>query len=87
MQEACTNTIKYSRANTITVQTVNRLDDSGDNWIDSVIRDNGTGFDDNIVNGQGLKNIRQRAEKMDANVRITSSADGTAITIGFRAGD
>lgn len=79
-KEAINNAAKYSEGNFIDIsfsQTVNNLL--------LVIRDNGKGFDSvNAVNGNGLKNMKQRAGEIGGTFSIHSSSNsGTSLTLNI----
>jgi signal transduction histidine kinase len=83
-QEACNNTIKHSKANTILVNLI-----YGKKSIELSIKDNGIGFDVNKVRNtkdvrkmSGLNNFVKRADVIGAKVNIESiPGKGTTITI------
>lgn len=79
-QEILSNMLKHAKAYTASI-SVNCKEE-----IVLTYNDNGVGFDkDKIVPGQGLDNIRQRCELIDAEVSMTSAPDiGTQITLKIK---
>jgi signal transduction histidine kinase len=76
-QEALANSLRHADARTISV-TVNA--ESNMKWI--MIMDDGCGFDcDNVPPGRGLINMRSRALRQGWDLRISSDAAGTRITL------
>jgi len=77
LQEFVTNSIKYSGADNISLSTHIQ-----DDQLNIHIADNGCGFDlKQASEGRGLYNMQFRAEKMGATATLTSSAEGTALSI------
>lgn len=78
IQEAVNNAIKYSDSKTILVNIKKR-----DEAIEIEINDNGIGFDKGTVEyGNGINNMKKRAEEIGANLRIKSTIkNGTSIII------
>jgi signal transduction histidine kinase len=77
-KEAFTNALKYSKASVI------RIDLSVKRGLLKIyIKDNGKGFvDSQAYNGNGLKNMRSRAEKIRADLAIRSNpGEGTEIIL------
>jgi signal transduction histidine kinase len=79
-KEAMTNAFKYSQANNATL-TLKRTDSR----FEMVFEDDGIGFNtDQIGKTNGLKNIRERADRVGSVLRIHSeSGKGTRITLDF----
>jgi signal transduction histidine kinase len=77
-KEAITNAAKYSGATEINISFRMERDS-----IALTIMDNGRGFDtQQVMQGNGLRNIRNRAAQMKADLRIDSIADtGTSIHV------
>jgi PAS domain S-box-containing protein len=79
-QEALNNVIKHAHAMQVKVQLIAEEDSI---WMS--IEDDGIGFDPNLTDqagGQGIRNMRERAEKLGANCVIESAPDhGAKITI------
>lgn len=78
-KEAMTNAFKYSNAANVNF-TLSRL------GTDFQIRleDDGIGFStDDVKKFNGLKNIRERAQRLNADLRISSNSSGTSITLQF----
>jgi len=80
-KEAMTNAFKYSQARNVSWQ-LNRLDDG----FEMYLRDDGIGFyTDEIEKSNGLQNIRERADRIHAFLRIHSEKNkGTTITLSFK---
>ncbi|UJP02298.1 MAG: histidine kinase, partial [Nitrosomonas sp.] len=66
---------RHSAANHINMQL---LGDS--HYITLTVSDNGAGFDvKDIKPGRGLKNMKERMEKLNGTLEITSSSQGSTI--------
>lgn len=79
VQEAVTNSIKHGQSKTITITS--RFDPR--NWY-VIVTDDGNGFilDENTKEGNGLNNIRQRANESNFDVSFESKpGDGTVVKI------
>ncbi|PWH84494.1 two-component sensor histidine kinase [Algibacter marinivivus] len=78
IQEAVNNAIKYSEAKTVLVNVFKK-----DQSVQIEIQDDGKGFDLNMQkDGNGLNNIKKRAQDIDALLSITSSENkGTSIIL------
>lgn len=77
IHELVNNALKHAEATQINVQLVQETD-----RISFTVQDNGKGFDpENIQDGMGLKNIRQRVETFRGKMNIYSTAQGTEIHI------
>ena len=78
VQEAINNIIKHSTANSILVT----LDFTNDQ-LKIEVSDNGKGFEATTgsAEGQGLRNMKCRAELIGGNFNLTSSPNGTTITV------
>lgn len=79
-KEAINNAIKYSQCNTIFYSL-----HAPDNKIELIVRDDGVGFDMPAAgNGNGLQNMKTRADEIGAGFTIQSSpGQGTKITLQF----
>jgi signal transduction histidine kinase len=77
-KEAVNNAVKYSKATevNITIKLTNNI-------LNLLILDNGDGFDTERVHlGNGMKNMRYRAEEMSADIKIESiKKTGTSISL------
>ncbi len=73
-QEAVANIIHHAGAKTITVAT--HLESE---HISLSISDDGCGFDVHTSTGQGLANLRRRAQELGATLNLTSSINGTTV--------
>lgn len=81
VQESINNALKYSGASKINVRFTSR-----NNKIEIAISDNGRGFDiDHSAQlGNGLRNMKSRAEEINADLDIDSSkTDGTHVKLSF----
>ena len=77
VQEAVTNAVKHSRARSVHVRVV----DAGDE-LEVRVSDDGRGF--NGVPGEdsfGIIGMRERAALISGTLDVTSSAEGTCITL------
>jgi signal transduction histidine kinase/Tfp pilus assembly protein PilF len=77
VQEAVNNAVKHSEASTIEI----RIDANPPAVVE--ITDNGKGFEPTgqTNNSNGLKNMRLRAQKLGADIEISSSKEGTKIRL------
>lgn len=75
-KEAMNNSLKHGRGNRISINPKINSDD-----IEIILSDNGVGFKPGVnVQGNGLKNMKKRAEKLSAKLDIVSSpGNGTQI--------
>lgn len=82
IQEAIQNALKYAYPSEINV-SVNKIE----NQVQVSVRDNGSGFDEaTIKHGNGLYNMRKRAEELKGELDIKSSAGrGTTVTLKLNA--
>jgi two-component sensor histidine kinase len=80
-KEAVNNLVKYAEASAATVQVV--IDHRN---IHLEVSDNGKGFDENIIiPGNGIQNMKQRAEKWNADLIVRSSpGKGTMISLEMK---
>jgi len=86
VQEALTNAIKHSSARAVRV--VLMVEGSGDSrMLDIRIADNGAGISEERVGGRGLLNMRNRAQKIGAQLKVETAANvGTTVHLRFRIG-
>lgn len=77
-KEILTNVAKHAQASVVEIS----LEELSEAW-KLCIRDNGVGFDGSVPGtGNGLQNLRNRAEKINATVHIISKpGDGTTVVI------
>ncbi|GEM_PF-2689241 len=77
-KEAINNVAKYAQATTVKID----LQKNGDQ-LQLIIKDNGKGFDATVASeGNGLRNMRQRAEKHGGNILVnTTIGQGSTITL------
>ncbi|MBS4034827.1 MAG: hypothetical protein KGZ85_10200 [Ignavibacterium sp.] len=84
LKEAINNSIKHSKCSVIQLDANSRKD-----FIEISVTDDGVGLDENKISlGNGMKNIRQRAESIGGRVKWKSSPNqGTSIRfVGKRSG-
>jgi signal transduction histidine kinase len=74
LQEGILNIVKHAKANSVKV----KLQKSG-TLIDFSIEDNGKGFFNSQFSGIGLKAIKTRLERMNGQLKITSTNNGTIL--------
>ena len=77
IKEAINNLVKYSGAThaAICIQAKG-------SYLTITIKDNGKGFDVNAAqNGNGLRNMKNRAQKMRADLEVNSNDGGTTISL------
>lgn len=79
VQEALTNALKHSRARNVRVTLA--VEGSGDSqWLDIRVADNGRGISEERVGGRGLLNMRNRAQKIGAQLKLVSAPNvGTTV--------
>ncbi|WP_458627058.1 tetratricopeptide repeat-containing sensor histidine kinase [Winogradskyella sp. PC D3.3] len=79
VQELVNNILKHSQATHADVQLTKHED-----HLNIVINDNGKGFKKHKKQGIGLRNIKERLQKVNGNIDIDSSqGNGTSITINI----
>lgn len=80
-KEAMTNTFKYSQARNASFSLV-----SWEGGFEFIFEDDGDGFDvEGKSTSNGLKNIRERADKLKASLSLTSRpGDGTSVSLKFQ---
>lgn len=81
VQEAITNVIKHAHASQVRI-ACGEVEHGGRAGVFIEISDNGIGFrpNDHPV-GVGLASIRHRAERLDGELTVTSSTDGTRVML------
>lgn len=86
VQEALTNALKHSRARA--VRAVLMVEGTGDaRMLDIRIADNGAGISEERVGGRGLLNMRNRAQKIGAQLKLETAPNvGTTVHLRFRIG-
>ncbi|SPE20048.1 putative Signal transduction histidine kinase [Burkholderiales bacterium] len=86
VQEALTNALKHSRARAVRVTLA--VEGSGDaRWLDIRIADNGRGIAEERVGGRGLLNMRNRAQKIGAQLKLETAPNvGTTVHLRARIG-
>jgi signal transduction histidine kinase len=77
-----TNAFKYSEAKNVTLN----LERSANDDFEMTFSDDGIGFfTGDVEKSNGLKNIRERADRVNAVLRITSvQTQGTKIVLAFK---
>ncbi|HLO81489.1 MAG TPA: two-component regulator propeller domain-containing protein [Chitinophagaceae bacterium] len=79
-KEAINNAIKYSGCKNLNVD----MKRSKDRLV-MEIKDDGNGFDPSIaINGNGLRNIRERADEMQAELDLDTCDKGTTVRVSVR---
>jgi len=77
-KELFTNILKHSKANTVTFA----VSITPDGYVEFNVTDNGHGFDpSNTTGGNGIKNMRNRAKKLNASLTITSHNNSGATSV------
>ncbi|MFI5219727.1 MAG: two-component regulator propeller domain-containing protein [Bacteroidia bacterium] len=81
-KEAVNNISKYAHATSVLI-SIHLVE----NQMRLAIQDNGVGFDINNINeGNGLKNMKRRAEELGGNLNINSRpGEGTSLLLNFKA--
>lgn len=76
-KEAVNNAAKYSEANKVLIQIVTH-----NKKLVLIVKDDGLGFDLAEADGNGLGNMRKRADNMNGNVKIIScKGNGTTVSL------
>ncbi|HEX5667531.1 MAG TPA: ATP-binding protein, partial [Chitinophagaceae bacterium] len=79
-KEAINNAIKYSKCRNLNVI----MKRSNDRLV-MEISDDGIGFDPSVaVNGNGLRNIRERVDEMKAELNFSTCNKGTTVAVSLR---
>jgi signal transduction histidine kinase len=86
VQEALTNALKHSRARAVRVTLA--TEGAGDTQVlDIRIADNGRGIGEERVGGRGLLNMRARAQKIGAQLKVETAVNvGTSVHVRARIG-
>jgi signal transduction histidine kinase len=84
VQEALTNALKHSRGRAVHV--VIALEEAGDApWLNIRVTDNGRGIVAEGVGGRGLLNMRSRAQRIGAQLKLeTVPGAGTLVQLRYR---
>lgn len=78
-KEAMNNTAKYANADRVDILFEYKKPD-----LKITIRDNGKGFEESKIKpGNGLKNMRKRAQSIGGHLMIESSNQGTSVTLNI----
>jgi signal transduction histidine kinase len=85
LQEACINALRHARPKTIRIRC--SADPASPESVHLVVADDGAGFDPatSRSGGRGLANMRRRAESAGGAFDISSTANGTEITVRIPA--
>ena len=76
IQEALQNVYKHAHANKVEINVISK------NKIIIYIKDNGRGFNpDNLREGNGLINMKERARELGFKLNIYSDSSGTTIEL------
>jgi signal transduction histidine kinase len=78
LREAVSNTLKHAGATAMSVLVAQR---DGRVWF--TITDNGRGLPETLVAGNGLGNIRARAEALQGSVEIANAQPGLRLHLGI----
>ncbi|RYX88909.1 MAG: hypothetical protein EOO28_34780 [Comamonadaceae bacterium] len=78
MRELVSNIIRHSGARQVRITV-----DCTAGWLRSSVEDDGCGMKPGASTGNGLQNLRRRAESLGATVDITSGPGGTRVCIGI----
>jgi signal transduction histidine kinase len=82
IQEAINNTLKYAKADKISIHFA-----ENNNLVILTIKDNGKGFNKKTIQlGNGLRNMQDRIDEIDGEIKISSSDKGTTIVITCEIG-
>jgi len=77
IQEAINNSLKYANAKNIQIEAIKSNDQTK-----ITISDNGIGFNEaEIIQGNGLNNMKKRIEEIGGKIHISSSENGTTIEV------
>jgi signal transduction histidine kinase len=84
VQEALTNALKHSRGRAVSV--VLQMEQGGEaDWLVVKVTDNGRGITEEGVGGRGLLNMRNRAQRIGAVLRLeTVPGAGTMVLLRYR---
>jgi len=86
VQEALTNALKHSRARAVRV-TLAAEGPPENQFLDIRISDNGRGISEERVGGRGLLNMRNRAQKIGAQLKLEAAPNvGTTVHLRTRLG-
>ncbi len=76
VQEALANAVRHARARHILIQARH-----ADGRLQLVVRDDGAGLPSPLVEGHGLRNMRDRAALMQGRLEVRSLEKGTSVTL------
>jgi nitrate/nitrite-specific signal transduction histidine kinase len=84
VQEALTNALKHSRARQAQV-TIAIQHEGESNWLVVKVADNGRGIVEERASGRGLLNMRNRASRIGANLKLeTVPGAGTSVMLRYK---
>jgi signal transduction histidine kinase len=84
VQEAMTNTLKHSRARALQI-SISIEQGSDSQWLQIKVTDNGRGITEERVGGRGLLNMRNRAQRIGAQLKLDSIAGaGTMVQLNYK---
>lgn len=81
VQEAVTNVFKHADATRIDITVLQGPDGS----VVGSVRDDGRGIASDAADGLGLRGLRERAEGVQGELAVESTAEGTAVTLTLAA--
>lgn len=82
IQEAITNVVKHSGASILTISTYEKEKDTKKYSV-VVIADNGCGIGVDKTKGRGLSNMKSRAKRINASLKMSSLSKGVSILLIF----
>ncbi len=84
VQEAITNALKHSRARLLQV-SISLEQGEESRWLQIKVTDNGRGITEERVGGRGLLNMRNRAQRLGAQLKLDSiPGGGTLVQLRYR---
>lgn len=78
VQEALNNVVRHSNATSVCICIDT---DSNGEHLNMLIADDGDGFDDVLIEGRGIANMRRRAESLRCALRTSASGQGATISL------
>lgn len=82
MQEAITNVIKHSKADSLKITTWEHTINSK-RYIKIALSDNGVNHNTGSANGYGIKNMKSRAKELNSLLSIEVSNKGTCVSLSY----
>lgn len=84
VQEALTNALKHSKARQVQV-TIALQNEGGSDWLLVKVADNGRGITEERASGRGLLNMRNRAGRIGAQLKLeTIPGAGTSVLLRYK---